>query len=102
LSWTKGAHSLQFGTNLRFIDDQQISTENSYPSAAGVIGWLNPNSIAGEDVPLDPAYSGYPAVSENSQSYYNDAIADVVGLLTQGNAVYNYTKPALRCRKERR
>ncbi len=92
LSWTKGAHNLQFGTNLRFIDDRQISTQSSYPSASGVIGWLHPGTIAGGDVPLDPAYSGYPAVSDNSQSYYNDAIADVVGLLTQGNAIYNYTK----------
>jgi hypothetical protein len=92
LSWTKGAHNLQFGANLRFIDDWQISTQNSYPSASGVIGWLDPGTIAGGDVPLDPAYSGYPAVSDNSKSYYNDAIADVVGLLTQGNAIYNYTK----------
>jgi hypothetical protein len=92
VSWIKGAHSLQFGTNLRFIDDQQISAQHSYPSASGVIGWLHPGTIAGGDAPLDPAYSGYPAVSDNSQSYYNDAIADVVGLLTQGNGVYNYTR----------
>ncbi|MGD0989051.1 MAG: TonB-dependent receptor [Candidatus Sulfotelmatobacter sp.] len=92
MSWTEGVHSLQFGTNLRFIDDQQISTQNSYPSASGVIGWLHPGTIAGGDVPLDPEYSGYPTVSNNSQSYYNDAISDVVGLLTQGNAIYNYTK----------
>ncbi len=46
LSWTKGTHNLQFGTNLRFIDDRQISTQNSYPNASGFIGYLRPGTIA--------------------------------------------------------
>ena len=92
ISWNKGTHTLQFGANLRFIDDQQISAQNSYPTASGIIGWMRPGTIANGGVPLDPAYSGYPAVSRGSQAYYNGAIADVVGLLTQGTALYNYTK----------
>jgi hypothetical protein len=92
LSWGKGRHNLQFGTNVRFIDDQQVSTQNSYSSASGTIGWLHPATIANGGVPLDPAYSGYPAVSTGSQSFYNGAIADVVGLITMGTAIYNYTK----------
>ncbi len=92
LSWTKGTHTLQFGTNVRFIDDRQVSTQNSFPSAAGIPGWMHPGSIAGGNVPLDPAYSGYPAVSNRDRTYYNGAIMDVVGILSYGDAVYNYTK----------
>ncbi len=92
LSWSKGRHNLQFGTNVRFIDDRQVSTQNSYPSALGVIGYLRSHGIANTGVPLDPANSGYPAVAQGFDTSYDGAIMDAVGLITLGNAVYNYTK----------
>jgi len=92
LSWSKGRHNLQFGTNVRFIHDQQVTTQNSFPSAAGILGFLRPHGIAGVGVPLDPAASGYPAVASGFDTSYDGAIMDAVGLLTYGQAVYNYTK----------
>ncbi|MGO4516904.1 carboxypeptidase regulatory-like domain-containing protein [Terriglobus sp. 2YAB30_2] len=92
LSWIKDRHSFQFGANIRIIDDQLASTGNSFPSAGTTIGWLLPSGIANRGVPLDPAAAGYPAVATSYASYYNNAIADAVGLVTEGNAVYNYDK----------
>lgn len=33
VSWIKGNHTVQFGTNLRFIRNNRVSTQNSYDSA---------------------------------------------------------------------
>lgn len=92
LSWSKGRHNLQFGTNVRFIDDQQVTTQNSYPSAAAVLGYLQGHGIANTGQPLDPAASNYPAVSQGFTTSYDGAIMDAVGLLTEATAIYNYTK----------
>jgi len=98
LSWSKGRHNLQFGTNIRFIDDQQVGEQNSYPSALGALGYLRSRGIANTGADFDPANNPlYPAVYQtpNNTGYdtaYDGAIMDVVGLITLGNAVYNYTK----------
>ena len=93
LSWTKHDHSLQVGVNLRLIDDQRASNANSFPSAQMNAGWLaNGSTVAGNGGPFDPAAYGYPAVSKTFKNRYNSALLSDVGIITEGDAVYNYTK----------
>jgi hypothetical protein len=93
LSWTKHDHSLQFGVNIRFIDNQRTSTANSYPDGQINQGWLsNGSTVAGNGGPFDPEAYGYPAVSQPFTNNYNSALLDLVGIITEGDAIYNYNK----------
>jgi hypothetical protein len=93
LSWQKHSHSFQFGANLRFIDDQRTSNANSFPDGQMNAGWLsNGSTVAGNGGPFDPAAYGYPAVAKSFKNRYNSALLSDVGIITEGDAVYNYTK----------
>jgi len=93
ISWTKHDHSFQFGVNIRFIDDQRASDANSYPDGQMNQGWLsNGSTVAGNGGPFDPAAYGYPAVNQVFVNQYNDALLGLVGIITEGDAIYNYTK----------
>jgi hypothetical protein len=91
LAWTKGSHSLQFGTSVRIIADARSSTNNSFPSASINTGWLGPSSaIAGTGQAFDPEINGYPAVGDGHGYNYDSALMDVVGIVDEGDAIYNY------------
>ena len=94
LSWTKHDHNFAFGGNVRFIDDQRTGNAQSYPDGQMNQGWLTRSStIANSNGPFDPQVYGYPAVDfANYGNEYNDALLNVVGAITEGDAVYNYTK----------
>jgi hypothetical protein len=93
LSWTKHDHSFAFGVNIRFIDDRRTSDANSYPDGQMNQGWLsNGSTVAGNGGPFDPEAYGYPAVSQVFTNQYNDALLGLVGIVTEGDAIYNYTK----------
>ena len=93
LAWTHGRHSFSFGTNLRVIHNARISTANSFPDGAINTGWLGPSSaIAGKGQPLDPAASGYIAVDPSFGYNYDSAIMDLVGVVDEGDAIYNYKR----------
>ncbi len=91
VSWTKGAHSLSFGANLRVIHNSRSSTANSFPDGQINTGWLGPSSaVANSGSPLDPAIAGFPAVDPSFGYNYDSGIMDVVGVVTEGDAIYNY------------
>ncbi len=92
LSWIKGNHSFSFGANIRVIDDARTSTQNSFPSASINIGWMQPSGIANTGAPLDPPNYGYPAVNGSFAGNYDDGMMDLVGLVDEVDAVYNYDK----------
>jgi hypothetical protein len=94
LSWTRHNHNLAFGTDIRFIGDQRVSNEDSFPSGQMNQGWLTRSStIANSHGPFDPEQYGFPAVDfSNYGNEYNDAIMNDVGTITEGNAIYNYNK----------
>lgn len=93
LSWTKHDHNFQFGVNIRIIDDQRASDANSYPDGQMNQGWLsNGSTVAGNGGPFDPPTHGYPDVNQVFVNQYNDALLGLVGIITEGDAVYNYTK----------
>jgi len=94
VSWTKSNHNFAFGTNIRFVDDQRVSNAQSYPDGQMNQGWLTRSStIANSNGPFDPPVYGFPAVDfANYGNEYNTALMNLVGTITEGDAVYNYDK----------
>lgn len=93
-SWTKHDHNFAFGTNMRFISDQRVSNAQSFPDGQMNQGWLTRSStIANSKGPFDPEQYGFPAVDfANYGNEYNAALMNIVGTITEGDAIYNYTK----------
>ncbi len=91
-SWTKGSHALQFGLNARIIDNYSLSYAKSFPSANINLGWLLNSGIANKNGPFDPAAAGYTPVSDGFGREYDNILMTLVGIVTEGNAVYNYDK----------
>ncbi len=94
LSWTKHDHNFSFGADARFIDDQRNSNAQSFPDGQMNQGWLTRSStIANSNGPFDPEVYGFPAVDfANYGNEYNAALMNIVGTISEGDAVYNYTK----------
>ncbi len=82
MSWIKGAHYLQFGVVGRFSQNKRTNETNSYSSASANASWLE-NSGAGLNAP-------FADMSPSNYTWFRYAAADVLGLVTQGNAQYNY------------
>jgi carboxypeptidase family protein len=79
LTWVKGSHSTGFGTNVRFIRNARFSLAQSFPSATANASWL-----LGTGRDLRPANIGGGAVA------FSDAMMALLGIVSQGNAVYNF------------
>ena len=92
LSWTKGTHTIQFGTNLRFIRNPRSNLASSFPFGVTNSQGLNTVGIAGTSSPLDPANNGFPAVDGGFQLNYDYPLAAMMGLVTELNATYNFDK----------
>jgi hypothetical protein len=94
VSWTKHTHNFQFGLNLRLIDDRRVSNANSFPDGQMNQGWLsNGSTVANSGGPFDPPVYGYPTVDfANYGNEYNSALLGLVGIITEGDAIYNYDK----------
>lgn len=82
LNWIKGAHNVQFGATLRWIRSSALSLGNSFHTIS-----VNPNWLTSTGAELS---SRVPDLSPANRSPFNDAIAAVLGLVTQVTARYNY------------
>ncbi len=93
-SWTKHTHNFQFGVNLRLIDDRSVSNSNSFPDGQMNQGWLsNGSTVANSGGPFDPPVYGFPTVDfSNYGNEYNSALLGITGIITEGDAIYNYNK----------
>ncbi len=93
LSWVKGNHTLQFGANIRLIGYDSTSLDNSFSSASMNPGWLGPGSgVANTGSAFDPAAYGFPAVSDGYSQTYDNSLLAAVGIVTEGDAIYNYDR----------
>jgi len=93
ISWTKGKHTLQFGTNWRLVGNNRQSDLQSFSSALTNVYWLDNGGIANTGSSLDPSSTdGYPFVSNAFSVDYDFAVAAVAGLLTEVDTVYNQDK----------
>jgi hypothetical protein len=86
VSWTKGTHTIQFGTNWRLIHNNRQSNAQNISSAYANLYWMNPSFIANEGVSLDPSISTappFPLVDSPFDGSYDFAAVQVTGLLSQ-------------------
>ncbi len=82
LTWTHGAHTLVTGGSLRFIRTRRLSFGNSFSGATMTPGWFVDNA----------RYLLEPDVNPNTLSDYTTQMVNLLGLVSQGTAEYNYDK----------
>lgn len=92
VNWTRGKHTLNFGTDLFVIRNNNISYQHSFSDMQTNPVYLNTGGIAGTSSPLDPANNGYPAVDSNFGPNYDTAIAIAMGIFAEGDGKYNFAR----------
>jgi hypothetical protein len=81
-TWTAGNHTVTFGTQLRGVRNDRLTNQSSFSSASANASWLV-SSGAELNAPFTDMNSRF-------RVSFRDAAAAVLGLVTQGNAQYNY------------
>lgn len=92
LSWTRGKHTFQFGTNVRFIRNPRENFLASFSDGFTNSSGLDTAGMANKNSPLDPAHNGFPAVAKGFNNSYDYPLISMMGIVTQLDAVYNYDK----------
>lgn len=86
MTYLAGNHTLQFGTNMRFIRNRRVDYGASYDSAI-----TNPTFYAGSGRVLDrPVTAAGFTVPSGSRSSVQNAVTAVLGRFSQYTARYNY------------
>ena len=87
-----GRHTLQFGGNLRRVDNIRESNSTSFFFAQTNALWMNPACIAGCGTSLDPGSFGFPAVDPGFGQNYDYAVTALTGLVSLVDSNYNLNK----------
>lgn len=90
LSWIHGKHTLQFGGYISLMRNPRLDYTPSFNSANTNSAFTTTSGFAGKGVPLDPAFSSFPAVDPSFATNYDFPITDILGMPTNATAVYNY------------
>jgi hypothetical protein len=100
ISWTKGRHTFQFGTNWRLIHNNRQSNAQNLSEGYANLYWMNPSFISGTGASLDPglmdAANGglYPDVDPSFGTSYDFAAVQLMGIMSQVYTVSNQDKNA--------
>jgi len=93
VSWTKGRHTIQFGTNWRLITNNRQSNAQNISEGYANLYWMNPSFISGTGASLDPALNPtFPVVDPAFGSSYDFAAVQLTGLMSQVYTVSNQDK----------
>jgi carboxypeptidase family protein len=93
LSWTKGKHTFQFGTNIRYIRNPRSNFTTSFPHAVTNASALDTAGLAGASTsPLNPINGGFPGVDSGFDNSYDYPLMTMMGIVSEWDASYNYTK----------
>jgi hypothetical protein len=93
LSWIKGHHTLQFGTNWRLIHNNRQSNAQNLSEGYANLYWMNPSFISGTGASLDPALgAGFPLVDPSFGTSYDFAAVQLMGIMSQVYTVANQDK----------
>jgi hypothetical protein len=90
ITWTRGKHTLQFGTNIRLINNVRASDIANFNAASTNPVWLQ-QTPAGSGGSLDPGAFGFPAVDPNNSQVYDNAVVNLVGLIPLVTSSFNRT-----------
>ena len=94
VTWTHGAHSFQFGTNLRLVHNNRTGNFQNVSYAVTDPFSLDTNAgIANQGGSLDPSIgAGYPLVDSNFDELYDFATMGLAGIVTVNNVEFNQNK----------
>jgi hypothetical protein len=94
VAWIHGKHTWQFGLQFSFLRNPESNYNNSFDSAYANPFWLLNSGLSTTTAsPLNPGnYPQYPAVDSSFQANYDTAVTSLLGMMTLGNAVYNYQR----------
>ncbi|HZW93308.1 MAG TPA: carboxypeptidase-like regulatory domain-containing protein [Candidatus Eremiobacteraceae bacterium] len=96
VSWTKGTHTIQFGTNWRLIHNNRQSNAQNLSSGYANLYWMSPSFISNNGVSLDPALGqNFPLVDVPFEASYDFAATQLAGLMSQVYTVTNQDKNAI-------
>jgi hypothetical protein len=94
LTWTKGKHNITAGVNFRFIRNTHNSYVNSFPSYS-----FTRNTLGGLGGDATTAVQNYvnqllgtSGLKLTQQTAVQDGLGDLLGLVNQYGATYQYTK----------
>ncbi|HEX6623535.1 MAG TPA: TonB-dependent receptor, partial [Pyrinomonadaceae bacterium] len=88
LSWSRGNHTIQFGGNLRFIENRRSSFTSSYDFAT-----TNPSGYEASSAVLTTSVNNTPIfadVAQSSVTPLRNALAAFIGRFSQYNASIQY------------
>lgn len=92
VSWIKGKHTLQFGTNIDLIRNPQSTNIASFDLGVTNASWFSPSGLANTGGAFDPAAFGFPTVASGFDNNYDYPLQALVGSINNVTAQYNYTK----------
>lgn len=88
----RGRHTLQFGTNIRKVDNERVSNQQSFFFGETNAYWLSGSCIATCGTSLDPGNFGFPAVESSFGASYDFAMTALAGLVSEVSSNYELTK----------
>jgi len=91
-TFVHGSHTIQFGGNLRLVNNDRANDLNSWFSATTNPSFLAAGGIANTGQGLDPAVAGYAPVADFFSTDFNWPMGDLVGVVAQVDATYNRNK----------
>jgi hypothetical protein len=104
LTWIKGRHTLQFGTQIAIIRTPSTSYLASYSDGSANASWTTLSGYAQKKSPLNPAYTcassspgacaanGNPFVDPSFANSYDFPLQALMGMITEVDAQYNFNR----------
>ena len=95
LSWNKGKHTWQFGFQISLLRNSETNYNSSFSAGIANPNWMADSGIsqANNPDPMNPAnHAGFGFVDSSFSSSYDYALTSMMGMVTLGNAVYNYNR----------
>jgi Carboxypeptidase regulatory-like domain len=96
-TWTHGNHTLQFGTNLRLTRVERSTNSHSFHDGVANGSWVDgsgANFLPGisDSTTGCPNCPNFPAIADASVASWADSWIDILGVLSEIDASYNYDK----------
>lgn len=95
VSWSRGSHTLSFGTDFRFTRNKRFDNSNSFNFLTGNPSWLpnvGRNLLPGASECQEPGCTAVPAVDSAGEAAYTDSAMHLLGIISQATAYYNFDR----------